>query len=216
MQTFQEEPQWWMRLNSEERREREDHQVELTVIRCGCNYNEWSGFPPPVITGLALIFKIIKRRFQGLIILFTSSNLDKLKIMFGIARQQSDRTFLCIVFDLIRLGIVFQYYIWSQRVTCSELSEPAEKTNSQSNEARASELIWAAAGRLTARDSSDHGEWRDGATEGLAGLEGLSAGHTALPQSRPDPSLLLRPNIRGARLGRDSPGEFIMLYLLST
>ena len=140
--------------------------------------------------------------------------------MFGIARQQSDRTFLCIVFDLIRLGIVFQYYIWSQRVTCSELSEPAEKTNSQSNEARASELIWAAAGRLTARDSSDHGEWRDGATEGLAGLEGLSAGHPALPQSRPDPSLLLRPNIRGARLGRDSPGEFIMfiftVYIVST
>ena len=95
-------------------------------------------------------------------------------------------------------------------MTCSELSEQAEKTNSQSNEARASELIWAAAGRLTARDSSDHGEWRDGATEGLAWLEGLSAGHPALPQSRPDPSLLLRPDIRGARLGRDSPGEFIM------
>ena len=80
-----------MRLDTEQRRE--NHQVgadcdQMVAIIMSALVSPPRPYKPN--TGLALISKIIKRRFQGLIILFTSNNCcnrDKLNIMFGGARQ---------------------------------------------------------------------------------------------------------------------------------
>ena len=88
---------------------------------------------------------------------------------------------------ILTFRVVFQYDVWSQW-------PHSEKTNSQSNESL-----------VRARQSiRPHGERRAADTQRLARLP---AGQPGVSQSGPDPSLLLRPHLRGARLGRDTPGQ---------
>ena len=57
-----------------------------------------------------------------------------------------------------------------------------------------------------------HGERRPADTQRMARLP---AGQPGVSQSGPDPSLLLRPHLRGARLGCDTPGQKTMfIYCL--